>query len=71
MTVEKKGEAEMDRVPDNYDAWKIHERRKELELEKQPICAWCNEHIPEDYGYRVGNDLVCEECINNLKERIN
>lgn len=57
-------------IPDNYDAWKAHEQLNEKWLGTRPICECCGEPIIEDYAYRINGELICAECLNEYKERI-
>lgn len=47
-----------------------NEDRKYKWLKSRPICSQCGEHIQDEYGYRLGNDLYCEECVNSWREWI-
>lgn len=57
-------------APDNYDAWKAHELANEKWLGTRPICDICGEPIIDDYGYRINGDLICRDCLEEYKERI-
>ena len=43
----------------DYDQW---EADQEWRLRNHPECAWCGEKIVE-IAYRIGDDLVCSDCI--------
>ena len=57
------------RIPDNYDAWCEYDRRQQKKLDRLPKCAWCGEPIYEK-GYRIDDDLVCPECIEDTIEYV-
>lgn len=48
-----------------------HDAEQETWLIRRPKCAFCGEHIQEDYAWRIEGDLVCDECLDkNFRERI-
>ena len=59
------------RVPDNYDAYRAHEREQARAEACASKCAICGEPIWEDYAYDLGfHTLVCENCAEDwLKEQ--
>lgn len=52
-------------IPDNYDLWKRHDAEQYEKLEELPLCDYCEEHIQSDYYYEIGNECICEECLND------
>lgn len=52
-----------DYIPDYNDLYAAHERRREREIRKYPICDCCDERITEEYLYKICGVLVCEECL--------
>ena len=44
----------------DYDQWEADQERR---LRHHPECAWCGAKIVE-VAYRIGNDLVCSDCID-------
>ena len=36
----------------------------------RPICSECGEHIRSDYGYWFGKKLICQDCLDSNKERM-
>ena len=57
-------------IPDNYDLWLAHDREQYEALQKLPKCDWCHEPIQSEDLYRIGKDLVCEECIEGCRESV-
>jgi formylmethanofuran dehydrogenase subunit E len=57
--------------PDNYDAFVAYEERREREhqelLKRLPKCSKCGKPIENDECYEIGDELYCEECIENSK----
>jgi formylmethanofuran dehydrogenase subunit E len=57
--------------PDNYDAFVAHEAMRDREREeierKLPKCSKCGKKIWDDECYEIGDELYCEECIENSK----
>jgi len=47
----------------------------EREVEKRPICEGCEEHIQDEYLYRIDGMVLCFDCMmehikDNYRERI-
>ena len=40
--------------------------RKETELEKMPVCSYCEEHIQGEWLFDIHGILYCEECAFDL-----
>lgn len=57
-------------VPDNFDAYDAYEKEQERWLAKRPKCAWCGEPIQEECAYRINDEWVCEQCIDDRREYI-
>lgn len=57
-------------IPDNLDAYNAHEKEQERWLASRPVCSWCGEPIQEEYAYKIGDELVCEYCIDERREYI-
>lgn len=68
------GELELVGMREPIDYYMEHELEEERAyqrwLKKRPICDWCLEPIEEDYAYRIGDELVCEHCIEDCRERV-
>lgn len=39
-------------------------------LAKFPECCWCGYPIIDKYLYKFGDELYCEDCINNSREEV-
>ena len=52
-------------IQDNYDLWKRHDAEQYAKLEELPLCDYCDEHIQSDYYYEIGNECICEDCLND------
>lgn len=37
---------------------------QEALLESRPVCDCCGEHIQDDYYYRIGTEIWCQECLD-------
>ena len=61
------GGENMEYVRDNYDLWEAHDREQEEALEDLPKCDWCGEPIQSEYLYSIGNEIVCEDCMEECK----
>lgn len=56
---------------DPIDDADVYEQKREQWMEENgERCDWCGEIITEDYAYRIGEDLVCEECIEGCRHTI-
>lgn len=53
-------------IPDNYNLWEAHERRKEKLLEQLPLCEAhkCRHPIQDDYYFEIDGEILCEDCMN-------
>ena len=52
-------------LPDNYDLWKRHEEEREREREKCPVCAYCGEHITDEFAFHIDHEWLHEECMRS------
>ena len=50
-------------LPDYHDLWRAHEREREKELERLPVCCECDEPIQEETCFQFNGELVCEKCL--------
>ena len=41
-----------------------YDRHQQAGLDKLPKCACCGEPIQDDYYYEIGDEILCEECLN-------
>lgn len=55
------------RVRDNFDAFDVEDARLSAGANKRPKCDLCDEPIYEDFAYRIGDLLVCDQCVDNSK----
>ena len=53
----------MSYVPDAYDMWEKHEHEREKTLLRFPVCDACGERIQDDHCYKIGHEVLCEECM--------
>lgn len=42
-----------------------YDSEQQRQLEKLPVCDCCDEPIQDDYCYEIGDELFCEECMND------
>lgn len=54
--------------PDNYDAYDAYEREQTQKKAKLPFCDWCLETIYEESCYKISDDIVCPDCIENCRK---
>ena len=48
---------------DNYDLWKDHDTAQERQLNKMPVCSYCNEHVQDDF-YEINDEVICQDCLD-------
>ena len=51
-------------IPDNYDLWEAHEREKERQLERLPVCEVCSKPIQDEHLYLINDEFVCQDCLD-------
>jgi formylmethanofuran dehydrogenase subunit E len=42
-----------------------HDAEQQAKLDKLPLCEYCEEPIQSDYYYEIGNECICEDCLND------
>ncbi len=42
-----------------------YEADRESELQKCPVCWNCGEYIQDDYCYKIGDAIYCDNCLQN------
>lgn len=55
---------------DPYRDFTRWDNDREEWLINRPVCDGCGDHIQDDYGYRIGDELYCQNCIDGWKEFI-
>ena len=50
-------------VPDVYDQWEAHEREKERQLERLPVCEVCGNPIQDEHLFLINDEFVCTDCL--------
>ena len=44
-----------------------YDAEKQARLERLPRCSECDEYIQSETCYRINDELICEDCIDNYK----
>lgn len=39
-------------------------------LRRRPVCAYCEQHIQEEYFFRINEEIICERCVKDAREYI-
>ena len=39
-------------------------------LERRPVCCGCGDHIQDDYAYKDGSDWYCDNCKDELADKL-
>lgn len=61
----------MSRIPDYNDMFDMYDRAREAELDKLPLCDYCNKPITDEHLYDFDGDLVCEDCLkDNFRKNV-
>lgn len=60
----------MSRLPEPYEFWDRHCEQQERELAKYPRCSICDNRITDDYVVVINGELICEECLQELRKPI-
>ncbi len=50
-------------LPDYHDLFRNHEREREKDLERLPVCCECDKPIQEETCFQFNGELVCEKCL--------
>lgn len=51
-------------VPDNYDAFARHDAEQESELDRLPVCEYCEQPIQDEFAFYIEDTWICEKCMN-------
>lgn len=53
-------------VLDNNDMLKQHDSMHQKQLDKLPVCSYCDEPVQEDYYFEINGEVICETCMNRF-----
>lgn len=59
----------MYRTNDPAMDFEMYSSEMEDELEKLPICGYCDNYIQDEYAYYIEGEWVCSECMNENYRR--
>ena len=46
-----------------------YDNEQQEELEKQPVCLWCGEHIQTEWAVQTDDgDYICANCIDDHRK---
>lgn len=58
-------------IPDNYDAFAKHDAEQESELDRLPVCEYCDEPIQDEYAFCIEGAWFCTKCmIANFRREV-
>lgn len=52
-------------MDDNYSLWRKRQREQDSWETSLPVCGYCGRPVQEDYYYRVNDELICPDCMEN------
>ena len=52
----------------DFDSWDAEQQRA---LDALPHCDMCGEPIQDEYYYDFGNEIMCDECLNEYRRMNN
>jgi formylmethanofuran dehydrogenase subunit E len=55
----------MPRFPDYSDLYDMYDRERQEEIDRLPVCDYCNKPIVSDYLYDINEELICESCMHD------
>ena len=48
-----------------------HDAEQESELDRLPVCEYCEEPIQDEFGYYIEGAWYCEKCMNeNFRKEV-
>lgn len=59
----------MFRTDDPIADFARHEAEQASQLERLPVCDYCNEPIQDDVYFDMDGCLLCEECLNKYHKK--
>lgn len=39
-------------------------------LNKRPVCAYCGEHIQEEYAHYINDEWICDDCMRDFERSV-
>lgn len=52
-------------LEDNYSLWRLMEGERARWENRLPVCGYCGRPIQEEHYYRVGDENICPDCMEN------
>lgn len=56
-------------IPDNYEFFRRHDEEQEMELQKLPICCYCEEPVQSEVYFEINDEIVCPYCLDEHFKR--
>ena len=48
----------------DFERWDAEQAER---LAERPLCSYCDEPIQEDSAFRINDELICEECMEQFR----
>lgn len=58
------------RTDDPIADFNRYDREQARERRKLPRCRDCGEHITDDYAYFIGDEWICDNCMNEYRKYV-
>ena len=50
-------------VPDNIDLFNQYDAERQRDIDRLPVCEYCEQPIQDEYCYDIEGTIICEECL--------
>lgn len=50
-------------VPDSIDIFNQYDAERQKEIDRLPVCEFCDRPIMDEYCYNIDGTIICEECL--------
>ena len=57
-------------IPDNLDAFELHDAEQARSLAKLPVCDCCKHPIQQESAVRINGNWYCDGCLDDMREDI-
>ena len=47
-----------------------YDNYQQAQLEKLPVCSECGEPIQDEFAYFIGDEWICEDCMQSHRKAV-